>query len=82
MEVCIISSNNNAVKDSKKQILEVIYEARQEMLDIENYFNNVTERALIDEAIFRLNAIKIKYVYLVKQAQNKGITIRDRNLFI
>lgn len=56
--------------------LEVVQRARQEMIDSQIYFDSVTDPQLIDHAIYRMEAAKSHYVYLIKQAKAKNISVR------
>lgn len=49
--------------------------AKQEMVDAENFFNNVVDPELVDHAIYKMEAARSKYVYLLKQAKEEGIRI-------
>jgi hypothetical protein len=50
-----------------------IDKAKQEMYDAQNYFDNVADPELIDHAIYKMEAAKSKYAYLIKQAKENGI---------
>lgn len=49
--------------------------AKQEMFDAQNFFDNVADPELIDHAIYKMEAAKSKYTYLIRQAKEKGIKI-------
>ncbi len=55
------------------EFMSIVTEARNEWLEAQNYFENVSESDLVDYAIYRLEAAKIKYMYLIKQARAFGI---------
>ena len=67
------------IKDNKDQVLEEfflsLHNAQQEMYDAENFFDNVVDPELIDHAIYKMEAAKSKYIYLLKQARDKNIRI-------
>jgi hypothetical protein len=67
------------VEDSEEKALEEffasLYKAQQEMYDAQNFFDNVVDKELIDHAIYKMEAAKSKYVYLLKQAKDKEIRI-------
>jgi hypothetical protein len=67
------------IKDSEEQALDEfflsLHRAQQEMHDAENFFNNVVDPELVDHAIYKMEAAKTKYVYLLKQAKDNGIRI-------
>lgn len=52
-----------------------LHKALQEMNDAQNFFDNVVDRELVDHAIYKMEAAKSKYVYLLKQAKDKNIRI-------
>lgn len=56
-------------------IFTSIYEATQDIHDAQNFFDNVTESELIDHAIYRLEAAKTKYSFLIKKAKDIGIKV-------
>lgn len=67
------------IKDTEEQALEefflCLHKAQQEMYDAENFFDNVVDPELVDHAIYKMEAAKSKYVYLLKQARDKNIRI-------
>ncbi len=56
-------------------ILENLEGAWREWQYAETYFNSVQDPDLIDHAIFYMGATEKKYIYLLKQAKEKGINI-------
>jgi hypothetical protein len=67
------------IKNSEEQALDEfffsLHSAQQEMYDAENFFDNVVDPELVDHAIYKMEAAKTKYVYLLKQARDKNIKI-------
>jgi hypothetical protein len=67
------------IKDNEELAIEefflCLHKAQQEMYDAENFFDNVVDPELIDHAIYKMEAAKSKYVYLLKQAKDKEIRI-------
>lgn len=55
------------------EFMAILTEARDEWLQAQNYFENVSEPDLVDYAIYRLEAAKIRYMHLIKQARISGI---------
>lgn len=51
-------------------LLEEIELAKQEWVNAQNYFQNVTDPALVDHAVYLLEAAEVKYQYLLRQARN------------
>ena len=68
------------IKDSEEQALEefllCLHTAQQEMYDAENFFDNVVDPELVDHAIYKMEAAKSKYIYLLKQARDKDIRVQ------
>lgn len=61
------------VKSEDEQILENIRTAHEEWKNAEKYFENVTDPDLIDHAIFRIEAARTRYTYLLRLAREMGI---------
>lgn len=63
------------IEDPREQaeFLAILSDARNEWLEAQNYFENVCEPELVDYAIYRLEAAKIRYMYLMKEARISGI---------
>lgn len=76
----IIGIINNALFNKQgceeEDFLKIVQRAKQEMIDSQIYFDNVTDPQLVDHAIYRMEAAKSHYVYLIKQAKAKGISVR------
>lgn len=62
-------------KDGNEEFIKTISIARQEMLDAQCYFDNVTDPELVDHAIYKMEAAKSQYVYLLKLAKDKGLRV-------
>jgi len=56
------------------EFMEILTEAKEEWVQAQNYFDNVSEPDLVDYAIYRLEAAKKRYMYLMKQARTSGIS--------
>lgn len=56
------------------ELSTVIEEARQEWLAAQHYYNTVTDRDLVDHAVFMMQAAEKKYIYLLKKARQEGVT--------
>lgn len=53
---------------------EVVEQARQEWLGAQHYYNSVSDKDLVDHAVYMMQAAEKKYVYLLKQARQQGVT--------
>lgn len=62
-------------KYNDEDFFAVINKAKQDMYDAQNFFDNVTEPQLIDHAIYKIEAAKTKYTFLLKKAKDKGIRV-------
>lgn len=69
------SIQGTVVKDEDEEFIRMISLARQEMQDAQSYFDNVTAYELVDHAIYRLEAAKAQYVYLIRLAKDKGLSV-------
>ncbi len=59
----------------RKAFLQIVYKAKEDWQDSQNYFENVSNPDLVDLAIHRMEAAKIFYMYLLKEAKRKGISV-------
>ncbi len=66
---------NSQQKFEEKNLIEMIKEAHTEWKNSEKYFNDATDPDLIDYAIFKVEANRTKFRYLIKQAKEMGIKI-------
>lgn len=62
------------IREERKIFLEIVNRAKDEWIESQNYFENVSNPDLIDLAIYRMEAAKIFYMYLIKEAKRKGIS--------
>lgn len=62
-----------------EKFLEQLNKAHEEWQHAELYFQSVTEPDLIDYAIYKMEASRTKYVYLLKQAREMGIKAENVN---
>lgn len=71
----------NAILDCNKVELatmpalpDVVEQARQEWVSAQNYYNSVSDKDLVDHAVYTMQAAEKKYMYLLKKARQEGIT--------
>ncbi|HHT49929.1 MAG TPA: DUF2508 family protein [Eubacteriaceae bacterium] len=62
-------------EEERKEFLELVYKAKEDWKESQNYFENVSHPDLVDLAIHRMEAAKIFYMYLLKEAKRKGISL-------
>lgn len=63
----------NKKDEDREEFFMAVAKARQEWFDAQNYFENVIEGDLIDHAIYKVEAAKSKYMYMLKHARQYGI---------
>ena len=67
-------NNGETVETPKTRLADEIREAHQEWVRAQKYFQWVSDPELVDHAIFTEEAARRKYIYLLNQAKNQGIT--------
>lgn len=65
--------NGQDIRTEEDKILETIKLAHEEWNNAEAFFQNVTDPDLIDHAIYRVEAAKTRYAYLMKIARQMDI---------
>lgn len=63
------------VNNYHEEICNAVAIAHQEWIDAQNFFENVVDIDLIDHAIYKIEAAKTKYTYLLKLARENGINV-------
>lgn len=61
--------------DENQELLKTIIIAKQEMSDAQSYFDSVVDPELVDHAIYKMEAAKSQYAYLLKLAKDKGLRV-------
>ncbi|WP_243136877.1 DUF2508 family protein [Alkaliphilus serpentinus] len=61
--------------DENQAFVDIIRIAHDEWKSAEVFFENVTEPDLIDHAIYKMEAAKSRYIYLLKKAKEEGIKV-------
>ena len=59
------------------QLLHELEKTKQEIKNAENYFNSVTDPGLIDHASYLLKANERKYRYLLNQARQSRMKVKE-----
>jgi len=62
-------------------LVEMVNNAKEEWVDAKKFFEEVTDPALIDHAIYRIEAAERKYVYLLKLANDEQAVNQDIAIF-
>ncbi len=65
-----------------EDMIKAVTEAKQEWLTAKSYFSNVTDPDLIDHAIFSVEAAERKYMYLLKRAKRRGVTLNQPYFYL
>lgn len=68
--------SNSILSQSKgdHHYVKEVEKAHAEWVAAQNYFENVVEPDLVDYAIYKVEASRRKYMYMLKQAKASGIT--------
>lgn len=61
------------MRTEEDKMLDNIRSAHEEWRNAESFFQNVTDPDLVDHAIYRVEAARTRYTYLMKQAREMGI---------
>jgi len=67
-------SAEEPIQTPEMRLTEQIREAHQEWVRAQKYFQWVSDPELVDHAIFAEEAARRKYIYLLNQAKNQGIS--------
>lgn len=70
-----VSQTSDQETDENKELAQCVIKAHEDWQSAENFFHSVSDPDLIDHAIYKLEASKARYVYLLKQAKAEGIRI-------
>lgn len=68
-----MNQSSNQGKGEGEALAECVRQAYEEWQAAENFFHSVSDPDLVDHAIYKLEASKARYVYLLKQAKSNGI---------
>jgi len=69
------SVRGSRIIDESQELLKTIIIAKQEMSDAQSYFDSVVDPELVDHAIYKMEAAKSQYTYLLKLAKDKGLRV-------
>lgn len=61
--------------EEQKELIKAIEEAREELTTARQYFESVSDPQLVDYAIYKEQAAKARFTYLLKQAKDSGIKV-------
>lgn len=57
----------------ENELVGIVKRAHEDWLEAEQFFQSVSEPDLVDHAIYRVEAAKARYIYLVKKAKEEGV---------
>ncbi|MBU5676345.1 YaaL family protein [Alkaliphilus sp. MSJ-5] len=72
-----VNQTNNQAVDEDKELAKCVMQAYEEWQSAENFFHSVADPDLVDHAIYKLEATKARYIYLLKQAKANGIRMNS-----
>lgn len=68
-----VNQTNEQIVDEDQELVQSVMQAYEEWQSAENFFHSVSDPDLVDHAIYKLEATKARYIYLLKQAKANGI---------
>ena len=68
------NNGDENIDTPEMRLADQIREAQQEWVRAQKYFQWVSDPELVDHAIFAEEAARRKYIYLLNQAKNQGIS--------
>lgn len=67
-------NDDNLDKKPQPTMADLVEQARQEWLTAQSYYNTVSDKDLVDHAVYMMQAAEKKYMYLLKKARREGVT--------
>jgi hypothetical protein len=67
-----VNVTHEPVVDDNEELAKCVKQAFEEWQTAEKFFHSVTDPDLVDHAIYKLEATKARYTYLLKQAKANG----------
>jgi hypothetical protein len=64
---------NDQQQSSDRELLDAVHAAQLEWYAAQSYFENVSDPELVDYAIYKMEAAKRRYMYLLKAARKEGL---------
>jgi len=68
-----VNATSDQAVNKDEELAQCVKQAYEEWQGAENFFHSVTDPDLVDHAIYKLEATKSRYIYLLKQAKANGI---------
>jgi hypothetical protein len=66
---------SEVINSDNQEMLRCVQKAMEEWCEAEQFFENVSDPELVDYAIYRIEACKKKYMYLLKKAKEMGVKV-------
>ncbi len=73
----LYDAESTRVVDEDQELLQSVRDAKTEWQCALNYFQQVSEPELIDYAIYKIEASRRRYMYLLNQARRNGVEDRE-----
>jgi hypothetical protein len=64
--------------EEQKELIKAIDEAVEDLNRARQYFESVNDPRLVDYAIYSEQAAKARFIYLLSEAKESGITLNNR----
>lgn len=62
------------IQEEHKEFIQLVNQAKEDWEIAQNYFEEVTDPDLIELAIYKMQAAKVFYMYLLKEAKRRGVS--------
>ncbi len=62
------------IQEEHKEFVQLVNQAKEDWKNAQSYFEEVTDPDLIELAIYKMEAAKVLYMYLLKEAKRRGVT--------
>ena len=69
------AASEDPADQQDQELIRCVQHAMEEWNQAEKLFESVSEPELIDYAIYRIEASKKRYMYLLKKAKEKGVKV-------
>lgn len=72
--VANLMANDPCPPAQMPSLSDAVEQARREWLSAQRYYDTVSDKDLVDHAVYLLQAAEKKYMYLLKKARSEGVT--------
>ncbi len=67
----MLGEHDVIIEDSQMDLPALVEQARKDWLAALSFFDNVSEKELVDQAIYHLNAAERRYVFLLSEVKKE-----------